>query len=94
MTGPNSNDAAAERGNREPHTPRLETWDKPKARESTQLRAADVNTSLTAGLVCLGVLARAHLWDPYWPRHAATTLDYTLPWPPAYESLDRYKPRI
>ncbi|MEO7986359.1 MAG: bifunctional salicylyl-CoA 5-hydroxylase/oxidoreductase [Gemmatimonadales bacterium] len=56
--------------------------------------AADVNTILAAGRADLVVLARAHLWDPYWTRHAATTLDYTLPWPPAYESLDRYKPRI
>jgi anthraniloyl-CoA monooxygenase len=40
------------------------------------------------------VLARAHLWDPYWTRHAAADLGYTLPWPPMYETLNRYKPRL
>jgi anthraniloyl-CoA monooxygenase len=55
--------------------------------------AADVNTILAAGRADLVVLARAHLWDPYWTRHAAADLGYRLPWPPMYESLDRYKPR-
>jgi anthraniloyl-CoA monooxygenase len=55
--------------------------------------AADVNTILAAGRADLVVLARAHLWDPYWTRHAATDLGYTLPWPPAYATLDRYTPR-
>ena len=32
---------------------------------------ADVNTILAAGRADLCVLARAHLWDPYWTRHAA-----------------------
>src|SRR5207247_3780799 len=31
----------------------------------------DVNTILAAGRADLCVLARAHLWDPYWTRHAA-----------------------
>ena len=56
--------------------------------------AADVNTILAAGRADLVVLARAHLWDPYWTRHAAADLGYTLPWPPMYESLNRYKPRM
>ena len=56
--------------------------------------AADVNTILAAGRADLVVLARAHLWDPYWTRHAATDLGYTLPWPPMYETLNRYKPRL
>jgi anthraniloyl-CoA monooxygenase len=55
--------------------------------------AADVNTILAAGRADLVVLARAHLWDPYWTRHAAADMGYTLPWPPMYESLNRYKPR-
>lgn len=54
----------------------------------------DVNTILAAGRADLAVLARAHLWDPYWTRHAASELGYPLPWPPPYESLDRYKPRF
>jgi anthraniloyl-CoA monooxygenase len=55
--------------------------------------AADVNTILAAGRADLVVLARAHLWDPYWTRHVAADLGYTLPWPPAYATLDRYTPR-
>ncbi|HUF36821.1 MAG TPA: bifunctional salicylyl-CoA 5-hydroxylase/oxidoreductase [Gemmatimonadales bacterium] len=56
--------------------------------------AADVNTILAAGRADLVVLARAHLWDPYWTRHAAADLEHTLPWPPAYATLDRYTPRM
>ena len=56
--------------------------------------AADVNTILAAGRADLVVLARAHLWDPYWTRHAAADLGYTLPWPPPYATLDRYTPRL
>ena len=55
--------------------------------------AADVNTILAAGRADLVVLARAHLWDPYWTRHAAADLGHTLPWPPAYATLNRYTPR-
>jgi len=56
--------------------------------------AADVNTILAAGRADLVVLARAHLWDPYWTRHAAFDLGYTLPWPPMYATLNRYTPRM
>jgi anthraniloyl-CoA monooxygenase len=56
--------------------------------------AADVNTILAAGRADLVVLARAHLWDPYWTRHAAADLGHTMPWPPAYATLDRYRPRL
>jgi anthraniloyl-CoA monooxygenase len=55
---------------------------------------ADVNTILAAGRADLCVLARAHLWDPYWTRHAAHALGWTVDWPDQYESLDRYKPRF
>ena len=55
---------------------------------------ADVNTILAAGRADLCLLARAHLWDPYWTRHAAHELGYTLPWPDPYESLNNYKPRF
>jgi len=54
----------------------------------------DVNTILAAGRADLCVMARAHLWDPYWTRHAAQELGYPLPWPAPYESLNRYKPRF
>jgi len=55
--------------------------------------AADVNTILAAGRADLVVMARAHLYDPYWTRHAAAELGYSLPWPPPYATLDRYRPR-
>ncbi|HWZ27821.1 MAG TPA: bifunctional salicylyl-CoA 5-hydroxylase/oxidoreductase, partial [Gemmatimonadales bacterium] len=54
----------------------------------------DVNTILAAGRADLCVLARAHLWDPYWTRHAARELGWSIEWPDQYESLDRYKPRF
>ena len=56
--------------------------------------AADVNTILAAGRADLVVLARAHLWDPYWTRHAAYDMGYTFPWPPSYATLNRYTPRL
>jgi anthraniloyl-CoA monooxygenase len=55
---------------------------------------ADVNTILAAGRADLVVLARAHLWDPYWTRHAAADLGQLLPWPPPYATLNRYTPRM
>ena len=55
---------------------------------------ADVNTILAAGRADLCLLARAHLWDPYWTRHAAHELGWALPWPDQYESLNRYRPRF
>jgi anthraniloyl-CoA monooxygenase len=54
----------------------------------------DVNTILAAGRADLCVLARAHLWDPYWTRHAAFALGWAVEWPDQYESLDVYKPRF
>ncbi|HYR69571.1 MAG TPA: bifunctional salicylyl-CoA 5-hydroxylase/oxidoreductase [Candidatus Dormibacteraeota bacterium] len=55
---------------------------------------ADVNTILAAGRADLCLLARAHLWDPYWTRHAAHDLGYPLRWPDPYESLNNFKPRF
>ncbi|MFN2571892.1 MAG: bifunctional salicylyl-CoA 5-hydroxylase/oxidoreductase [Gemmatimonadales bacterium] len=54
----------------------------------------DVNTILAAGRADLCVLARAHLWDPYWTRHAAYEQGFPLPWPDPYATLNRYKPRL
>ena len=53
----------------------------------------DVNTILAAGRADLCVLARAHLWDPYWTRHAAYEQGYSLPWPDPYATLNKYRPR-
>jgi anthraniloyl-CoA monooxygenase len=55
---------------------------------------ADVNTILAAGRADLAVLARAHLWDPYWARHAAYELGWKIPWVDPYESLNKYTPRF
>jgi anthraniloyl-CoA monooxygenase len=55
---------------------------------------ADVNTILAAGRADLCLLARAHLWDPYWTRHAAYELGWPLAWPPQYQSLERFRPRF
>jgi anthraniloyl-CoA monooxygenase len=55
---------------------------------------ADVDTILAAGRADLCLLARAHLWDPYWTRHAAHELGHPLPWPAPYETLNRYRPRF
>ena len=54
----------------------------------------DVNTILAAGRADLCLLARAHLWDPYWTRHAAYELGWPLRWPGQYATLDRYRPRF
>jgi anthraniloyl-CoA monooxygenase len=54
----------------------------------------DVNTIIAAGRADLCVLARAHLFDPYWTRHAAWMLNYPLPWPDPYKSVERYTPRF
>jgi anthraniloyl-CoA monooxygenase len=54
----------------------------------------DVNTILAAGRADLCLLARAHLWDPYWTRHAAYELGWKLDWPGQYATLDRYRPRF
>ena len=54
----------------------------------------DVNTIIAAGRADLCLLARAHLFDPYWTRHAAWMLGYALPWPDPYTSVERYTPRF
>ncbi len=54
----------------------------------------DVNTIVAAGRADLCLIARAHLFDPYWTRHAAYMLGYPLPWPDQYKSVERYTPRF
>jgi anthraniloyl-CoA monooxygenase len=51
---------------------------------------ADANSILAAGRADLCVLARGHLYDPYWTRHAAREQGHDLPWPPQYESVGSY----
>jgi anthraniloyl-CoA monooxygenase len=54
---------------------------------------ADVNSILVAGRADLCVLARAHLYDPYWTHHAATAQGYPLSWPDPYSPMRHYQPR-
>jgi anthraniloyl-CoA monooxygenase len=54
---------------------------------------ADVNSILAAGRADLCVLARGHLYDPYWTRHAAWEQGWDLPWPNQYVSVKGYTPR-
>jgi anthraniloyl-CoA monooxygenase len=53
----------------------------------------DVNSILAAGRADLCVIARAHLFDPYWTRHAAYNLGWIgtdkLAWPKQYDTLNR-----
>lgn len=51
---------------------------------------SDANTILAAGRADLCVLARAHLFDPYWTRHAAAELGHSMPWPAPYATMNRY----
>ncbi|PYM58942.1 MAG: bifunctional salicylyl-CoA 5-hydroxylase/oxidoreductase, partial [Candidatus Rokuibacteriota bacterium] len=54
---------------------------------------ADANSIIAAGRADLCVLARGHLYDPYWTRHAAWEQGYDLPWPDQYVSVQSYTPR-
>jgi len=54
---------------------------------------ADVNSILAAGRADLCVLARGHLFDPYWTRHAAYEQGYDLAWPNPYLSARSFTPR-
>ena len=54
---------------------------------------ADVNSILAAGRADLCVLARAHLYDPYWTRHAAREQGVELPWPDQYTTVRSFTPR-
>jgi anthraniloyl-CoA monooxygenase len=54
----------------------------------------DANTIIAAGRADLCLLARAHLFDPYWARHAAHMLGHTVEWPEPYRSVERYTPRF
>ncbi len=55
---------------------------------------ADVNSIVAAGRADLCVLARAHLYDPYWTRHAAYEQGYDLPWPDQYILVKGFTPRL
>ena len=55
----------------------------------------DVNGIVAAGRADLCLMARAHLWNPYWTRHAAYALEHSLPWPdPYHQALEGFTPRL
>jgi len=53
----------------------------------------DVNSILAAGRADLCALARVHLFDPYWTRHAAFEQGQEGAWPEAYGVMEGYVPR-
>jgi len=55
---------------------------------------SDVNSIIAAGRADLCALARAHLYDPYWTKHAANEQGYDVTWPNQYVSVQRYTPRF
>ena len=54
----------------------------------------DINAILAGGRADICVLARAHLFDPYYARHAAAAMGYALPQPPQYRSIEGWEPRL
>ena len=55
---------------------------------------ADVNSIIAAGRADLCVLARAHLYDPYWTLHAAFEQGQEFRLPDQYVTLKHFTPRI
>jgi len=53
----------------------------------------DANAILASGRADLCVMARMHLADPYWTRHAAYEYDWPMPWPKQYGAVSHYTPR-
>ena len=54
----------------------------------------EINAILASGEADLVVLARPHLYDPYFTRHAAQDQGLNPEWPDPYTSLERYTPRM
>ncbi|HEX8951665.1 MAG TPA: FAD-dependent monooxygenase, partial [Polyangia bacterium] len=46
---------------------------------------SDINSVLAAGRADLCLMARMHLYDPYFTRHAAYEQEVELPWPAQYD---------
>lgn len=55
---------------------------------------SDANSIIAAGRADLALLARAHLFDPYWTRHAAVEQGHLMRWPDQYLSVAKYRPRL
>jgi anthraniloyl-CoA monooxygenase len=54
---------------------------------------SDANAIIAAERADLVLLARGHLYDPYWTRHAAQEQGYPLPWPNPYLAAQTFTPR-
>jgi len=54
---------------------------------------ADANSIIASGRGDICVIARMHLFDPYWTRHAANELGYDLDMPNQYKSVQQYTAR-
>ena len=54
---------------------------------------ADVNAILAAERADLVLLARGHLYNPYWTRHAAFEQGYRMRWPDEYAPVETFTPR-
>jgi len=54
---------------------------------------SDVNSVIAGGRADLCLLARGHLFDPYWTLHAARAQEVSVPWPDQYAAVARYRPR-
>jgi anthraniloyl-CoA monooxygenase len=54
----------------------------------------DANAIIASGRADVCALARAHLFDPYWTRHAAYEQGVNLEWPPQYIACSRFTPRF
>jgi anthraniloyl-CoA monooxygenase len=52
----------------------------------------DANAVIAAGRADLCAIARGHLFDPYFTRHAALAQGYPLRWPSSYRSAAQYVP--
>ncbi|MAQ03966.1 MAG: oxidoreductase, partial [Rhodospirillaceae bacterium] len=54
---------------------------------------ADANSIIAGGRGDICVIARMHLFDPYWTMHAANYLGHQLEMPQQYKSVEKYNPR-
>jgi anthraniloyl-CoA monooxygenase len=52
----------------------------------------DANGIIAGGRADLCVLARTHLFDPYFTRHAAVEQGWVVPWPVQYRAVERWRP--
>ena len=51
--------------------------------------AEDANAVIEDGRADLSVLAKWHLYDPFFARHAAHELGHETPWPKQYIQVER-----